>query len=100
MPSNIHDLVFFVGMIVLVWGPWRMFIAKSPPPISSSVSMGLVLTAFTINYITLGFYWSAVAQATNVVLWFALTVQAYRYHHQKAVILQAASTLQADQAAI
>ncbi len=69
---SIHDLIFFIGTIILIWGPGKMVWSKYTPPVSATLTTAIVLTAFMINYGTMNYWWSAIAQCFQTALWFIL----------------------------
>jgi hypothetical protein len=74
---GVHDLVFFIGTIILIWGPLKMVASHYTPPISATLLTALPLTAFALNYGTMDYWWSAVAQVIQVCLWFILVYRGY-----------------------
>ena len=70
---NWQDILFAVGQGVLAAS--LVFAFRSPPPRGTSIPTGLVLAAFAITYITMGFWYSFATAGTSAALWGALAVK-------------------------
>lgn len=70
---NWQDITFAVGSAIFVVS--LVFAFKSPPPRITSIPTGLVLTAYTVTYITMGFWYSMTTTGMTAALWLALAAK-------------------------
>lgn len=70
-----QDMVFMIGGFIFAPSLWFMIRAKDKPPVKSSLPTALVLTAFVITYITMGFWLATISTALTALCWFVLLAQ-------------------------
>jgi hypothetical protein len=75
-----HDLIFAVGGFALFAGMIPAVYRGSVLPLPTTAMTALILLTYTINYATMGFVWSTVCCALQVVSWLILLFYSWRNH--------------------
>jgi len=70
-----NDIVFTVGSLLLSVALIPSIISAYKPDARTSFLTGSVLAVFSVNYLTLGLYFSTVSTVLSAVLWYVLMVQ-------------------------
>lgn len=73
-----QDAVFAVGNIVLSVGLIFSIASPHKPAAPTSLVTGLTITSFAVTFATMGLWFSAIAAATNALLWWVLLAQGLR----------------------
>lgn len=69
IPTEVHDLIFAVGALVLFLALVPAVIKKSVLPYSTCYITGGVLFIFSLNYFTMEYWYAVVVEALNVACW-------------------------------
>lgn len=69
IPLKIHDFVFASGALILFLAMIPAVARKAVIPLSTCLTTGAVLLVFTINYVTMSYWYAAVVEAGNVLCW-------------------------------
>ena len=72
-----QDIVFTVGSFIFTIALIPAIKSKDKPPIKTSLTTSLVLFAFVVCYVSLGFYVSAISGGLTAICWFILFLQKY-----------------------
>jgi hypothetical protein len=76
--SQLHDAIFAVGSLVLFLALIPAVLKKSILPISTCWVTGSVLFVFTLNYLTMNYWYATVVEGLNVVCWAYLFAIAWK----------------------
>lgn len=71
----INDLVFTVGSLAFLIALFPSLLSKNKPETKTSAITSVVLYSFTVNYIFLGLYFSAVVVFMTATAWAVLYFQ-------------------------
>jgi hypothetical protein len=72
-----QDFAITAGTITFIFALIPSIYSNNKPALATSVMTGSVLTVFTIVYITLSLWFSAITTAITAVLWYVLSVQMF-----------------------
>lgn len=75
---QVHDLVFSIGALVLLWGLLPQIMNRVIIPIKSCVAIGGTLLVFTLNYLTMEYWYVMAVEAMNVLGWTILLRRAWK----------------------
>lgn len=70
-----QDLVFMVGGFIFAPSLYFMIRDKNKPPIKTSLPTAIVLTAFVINYVTMGYWLATTSTVLTAICWYVLFFQ-------------------------
>ena len=74
----INDLVFTIGSLVFLLALVPSIATDNKPNTKTSITTSIVLYAFTLNYISLNLYLSAVVGFMTATAWLVLYLQVKR----------------------
>lgn len=77
-----HDLIFSIGAFVLLIGLLPQIVKGTILPLSSCILTGGILLIFTLNYLTMEYWYVMFVEAANVVGWSILLTRAIRNRHE------------------
>ena len=66
------DFVFSIGAIVFSLALIPSVISSEKPNLWTSISTAIILTIFSMTYLSIEFYYAAATTATTAVLWWLL----------------------------
>lgn len=69
MSASFHDAVFAVGAFVLFLAMLPAVWRRAVLPLSTVITTGGVLTIFSLNYLTMHYWYASAVEAANVVCW-------------------------------
>ncbi len=69
------DLIFFVGSLIFLVALIPSLSSADKPNVWTSLMTGSVLVTFSIVYMSLEFYRSAIITFITALVWFALAIQ-------------------------
>jgi hypothetical protein len=72
-----QDFAITAGTITFIFALIPSIYSNNKPAMATSLMTGSVLTVFTIVYITLSLWFSAVTTAITALLWFVLSAQMF-----------------------
>lgn len=75
MSGSWQDFVMTAGAMVFIIALVPMVLGQSKPMVSSSVINALALTGFTVVFVSLGLWYSAITEAIVTLLWVILAAQ-------------------------
>jgi hypothetical protein len=70
-----QDVAITAGTIVLLIALLPSVLSKNKPAVSTSLMTGTVLVVFTVVYISLGLWFSAITTGITSILWYVLAIQ-------------------------
>lgn len=70
--AQVHDLIFAIGAAILFLAMLPAVWKKSIMPSSTCWITGGVLLIFTLNYVSMKYWYAMVVEAGNVACWFYL----------------------------
>jgi hypothetical protein len=70
-----QDVAITAGTIVLLIALLPSVLSKNKPAVSTSLMTGTVLVVFTVVYISLGLWFSAITTGITSILWYVLAMQ-------------------------
>jgi hypothetical protein len=73
---QVHDLVFSIGALVLLWGLIPQIMSRVILPVKSCIAIGGTLLVFSLNYLTMEYWYVMVVEFLNVVGWIILLSRA------------------------
>ena len=77
-----QDLVLAVGTVLFVVALIPAILHKEKPPATTSFLTGAVLASFVIVYISLSYWFAAIANSATATLWFIIGLQKLRRRRQ------------------
>lgn len=75
---EVHDLIFAIGAAILFLAMIPAVLKKAILPLSTCFTTGGVLFIFTLNYMTMTYWYATVVEMLNVACWVYLYVIARR----------------------
>lgn len=77
--AQLHDTVFAIGAFILFLALIPAVLKKAILPLSTCYLTGGVLFIFTLNYLTMRYWYATVVEFANVVCWAYLFLIAWRH---------------------
>lgn len=75
---SVHDLVFAAGSAVLLAAIVPAVVRRTVLPRSTCLVTGGVLVVFSVNYLTMRYWYAMTVEGLNAACWTCLTVRAFR----------------------
>ena len=72
-----QDIVIAIGQWIFLFALFPSILSKDKPALTTSISTGIVLMVFTITYVLLSFWASAISTFLVSAGWFTLAIQKY-----------------------
>jgi len=76
--DNWQDLVFMIGGFIFAPSLLFMILGKDKPPVKTSLPTALVLTAYIVCYITMGFWLATISTTLTAICWYVLVFKKTR----------------------
>jgi hypothetical protein len=70
-----QDVAITIGTVIFVIALVPSILSKDKPAVPTSMMTGSVLVVFTVVYISLALWFSAIATGVTAILWYILALQ-------------------------